>query len=298
MAVAAVPRITSALLAAAGGVVHGFFGRQGGVSAGDFAGLNCSRWCGDEAAAVEANIARVGAAVGVRPARVFTNRQAHGCRVRRVDDAADAARVFAGDAQVARAPGVALGVLGADCAPVLLADPAARVIGAAHAGWRGALAGVVEAAVAEMARLGARPARIVCAVGPAIQADSYRVGDDWARRFRAASPVACEACFRRGDGGEGGRGRGGGDRNRGRDGSDRSHGGAGGDSGDWHFDLPGYVRLRLVRAGVRAVAVDLLPHDTFADARFFSHRRAARGRQLSVIALRAGAQLESPPESG
>jgi len=321
-----VPRITGALLAAADGVVHGFFGRAGGVSVGGYGELNCSRWCGDDAAAVAANLARAGAALGV--ARVVTCRQVHGCRVRRVavddaaavaDDATDtgtaiddatgtdtgtvatgtvtgttadtdtvtAAQVFAGDALVTAVPGVAVGVLGADCAPLLLADPAARVVGAAHAGWRGALAGVAEAAVAEMLRLGARPAGIVCAIGPAIQVDSYRVGDDWARRFRAASPVACDDCFRRGGGGDGARARfrhprsllsGGGDGD--------------GDTGDragpaWHFDLPGYLRLRLTRAGV--AAIDTLPNDTFTDAQFFSHRRAQGqpcGRQLSAIALR------------
>jgi len=338
-----VPRITGALLAAADGVVHGFFGRAGGVSVGGYGELNCSRWCGDDAVAVAANLARAGAALGV--ARVVTCRQVHGCRVRRVavDDAdtadtdtdtaditvtnattdadtgttvdtvtaigtgtgtvtatADtdtvtaiddatvtAARIFAGDALVTAVPGVAVGVLGADCAPLLLADPAARVVGAAHAGWRGALAGVAEAAVAEMLRLGARPAGIVCAIGPAIQVDSYRVGDDWARRFRAASPVACDDCFRRGGGGDGARARfrhprsllsGGGD--------------GAGDTGDragpaWHFDLPAYLRLRLTRAGV--AAIDTLPNDTFTDAQFFSHRRAQGqpcGRQLSAIALR------------
>jgi len=361
-----VPRITGALLAAADGVVHGFFGRAGGVSVGGYGELNCSRWCGDDAAAVAANLARAGAALGV--ARVVTCRQVHGCRVRRVavDDAvttdtdtdtaditvtnattdadtgttvdtgtaigtgtgtvtadtatvtvADdatvtaiddatvaAARIFAGDALVTAVPGVAVGVLGADCAPLLLADPAARVVGAAHAGWRGALAGVAEAAVAEMLRLGARPAGIVCAIGPAIQVDSYRVGDDWARRFRAASPVACDDCFRRGGGGDGARARfrhprsllsGGGDG----DAPPRhprvalSGGGDGaGDTGDragpaWHFDLPAYLRLRLTRAGV--AAIDTLPNDTFTDAQFFSHRRAQGqpcGRQLSAIALR------------
>lgn len=274
---ATTPHIKSAVLAA-DGVEHAFFGRRGGVSAGAFESLNCSRWCGDEAVAVAANIERAGAAVGVRPARVFANRQAHGCRVRRIDAGDDAGATFAGDALVTAAPGLGLGVLGADCAPVLLTDPAARVVGAAHAGWRGALAGVVEAAVAEMARLGAQPARMVCAIGPAIQVASYRVGGDWARRFRAASPVACDDCFRRGDGvgdgGDNGDGDGDGD-------------GDNADSAAWYFDLPGYLRLRLARAGV--VTVDVLPHDTFADAQFFSHRRSRNqscGRQLSLIALR------------
>lgn len=282
---ASIPHITSAVLASADGVEHAFFGRRGGVSAGAFESLNCSRWCGDDPAAVAANIGRAGAAVGLDPARVFANRQAHGCRVRRVHRngaADDAGALFAGDALVAAAPGLGLGVLGADCAPVLLADPAARVVGAAHAGWRGALAGVVEAAVADMARLGAQPARMVCAIGPAIQVDSYRVGGDWVRRFRAASPVACEECFRRGDGDGDGDDGDGGDGDGGDDDGDGDR-----DSAAWHFDLPGYLRLRLARAGV--AAVDVLPHDTFADAQFFSHRRSRNqpcGRQLSLIALR------------
>ena len=241
---------------------------------------------------------------------VFVCRQAHGCRVRRVEAGADARAVFAGDAQVTRAAGVALGVLSADCAPLLFADPVARVVGAAHAGWRGALAGVTDAVVAEMARLGARPERMVCAVGPAIQVDSYPVGADWARRVRAASPVACGDCFRCGGGDSGDAdSSGNGDRHshsdsgdgRGNDG-DGGREGSGGrsDDGDGsgngssnhnpiHFDLPNYLRRRLARAGVGAV--EKLAHDTFADARFFSHRRSqARGgtcgRQLSVIMLR------------
>jgi len=214
-----------------------------------------------------------------------------------VEAGADASAVFAGDAQVTRAAGVALGVLSADCAPLLFADPVARVVGAAHAGWRGALAGVTDAVVAEMARLGARPGRMICAVGPAIQVDSYPVGADWARRFRAASPVACADCFRRGgDFGDGDSCSDGGDDRHSHsdsgDGRGNDGGGSGNGSGNHnpiHFDLPNYLRRRLARAGVGAV--EKLAHDTFADARFFSHRRSqARGgtcgRQLSVIMLR------------
>ncbi|MDD9821612.1 MAG: polyphenol oxidase family protein [Gammaproteobacteria bacterium] len=280
-----VPRVFcvgSALLSAVEGVEHGFFGRPGEVCGG------------------------FGMSAGMPAGAVFVCRQAHGCRVRRVEAGADARAVFAGDAQVTRAAGVALGVLSADCAPLLFADPVARVVGAAHAGWRGALAGVTDAVVAEMARLGARPGRMVCAVGPAIQVDSYPVGADWARRVRAASPVACGDCFRCGGGDSGdadssgngdrhshsdsGDGRGN-DGDGGRDGSGgRSDDGDGsGNPNPIHFDLPNYLRRRLARAGVGAV--EKLAHDTFADARFFSHRRSqARGgtcgRQLSVIMLR------------
>lgn len=256
----ALPGLASTPLAAAGPLRHAFYGRRGGVSAGVFASLNCSRWCGDAGVSVDANLGRVAADLG--GARIFTNRQVHGRRVREITAAADPGEVFEGDGLVTGEAGLGLGVLAADCAPVLFADPVSGVIGAAHAGWRGALAGVTDAVVAEMARLGARPQRIICAIGPAIQFHSYRVGARWAGRFRAASPFPCDDCFR---------------------------GNAAGDT--CHFDLPGYLRMRLARAGVGAI--DTLADDTFADpAQFFSHRRSTHhgeagcGRHISVIALR------------
>jgi len=256
----ALPHLASSLFAAAGPVRHGFYGRRGGVSDGVFASLNCSRWCGDAGVSVDANLRRVAADLG--GVRIFTPRQVHGRRVREITAAAGPGDEFEGDGLVTGEAGLGLGVLAADCAPVLFADPVSGIIGAAHAGWRGALAGVTDAVIAQMVRLGARPQRIICAIGPAIQFNSYRVGARWARRFRAASPFACDGCFR---------------------------GSAAGDT--CYFDLPGYLRMRIARAGVGAI--DTLAGDTFANpAQFFSHRRSTHrgdatcGRQISVIALR------------
>ena len=253
------PRFASALLDAAGAVRHGFYGRRGGVSAGVFASLNGGRLSGDRPALVRANLARVADDLG--GARLFTNRQVHGARVRIITTDADPDEPFEGDGMVTREAGLCLGVLAADCAPVLFADP--PVIGTAHAGWRGALLGVTDAVIGEMTRLGARPERIVCAIGPAIQARSYRVGAELVARFRTESPFPCEDCFHR-------------------------EPTAAGDH--HHFDLPRYLRLRIARAGI--AAIDTLADDTFRDeARFFSYRRSSRrgeadyGRQISAIAL-------------
>ncbi len=276
-----IPHRASALLAAASCIRHGFYGRQGGVSGGEFASLNCAADCGDRPDAVAANRRLVAGDLGV--ARICLNRQVHSARTRIIaaadlvdSDTADtmdsadsipadpdtdlAHPLLPADALVTRETGVALGVLTADCAPVLLVDPVAGVIGAAHAGWRGALLGVVEAVVEGMVALGGRPNRMVAAVGPAIQCRSYSVGGEFHAHFRAESPVPCATCFQRhGDG--------------------------------YRFDLPHYVRLRLARTGVPERAIEVLADDTFADETLFSHRRsrlrgeAGGGRQLAAIAL-------------
>ncbi|MGR3913631.1 MAG: polyphenol oxidase family protein [Gammaproteobacteria bacterium] len=250
------PRLAGASLDALGCVRHGFYGRQGGVSAGAFASLNCSPFAGDAPEAVTANRRIVARALGADD--MFTNSQVHGACVRVINAAADPAEVVQGDGLVTRTAGACIGVLGADCAPVLFADALAGVIGAAHAGWRGALLGVTDAVIEAMRALGASPARMVCVVGPAIQAASYRVGAPFRRRF-CAGEMPCEDFFER-------------------------------DRDGYFFDLPGYVCRRIKHAGV--TALDVLPHDTFADARrFFSYRRSrARGRmeygrQVGAIAL-------------
>ncbi|WP_448580066.1 peptidoglycan editing factor PgeF [Thermaurantiacus sp.] len=239
------------------GVRHGFLGRTGGVSTGLYESLNMGLGSGDSREAVAENRARAVAAVAPG-ARLVTLCQVHSARCVAAGEWADDARPEA-DALVTATPGLALGVLTADCAPVLLADVEAGVIGAAHAGWKGALSGVVEESVAAMERLGARRARIVGAIGPAIGPGSYEVGEEFRARFLQADQGAARFFV------EGPRGR-------------------------PHFDLPRYVEARLEAAGVgQCVRID---HDTCAfPERYFSYRRATLagepdyGRQLSLIAL-------------
>ncbi|MGG5809689.1 peptidoglycan editing factor PgeF [Falsiroseomonas sp. CW058] len=242
---------------------HGFFTRQGGVSSGPFASLNCSLSSRDDPEAVRKNRARAAAALGLWPDALLGLLQVHG---QAVADArtpwADEARPEA-DAMVTDRPGTALGIVTADCAPVLFADAGAGVIGAAHAGWRGAVAGVLEATLDAMERLGARRGRIAAVVGPCIAQASYEVGPDL--RDAVLAGGAGHARFFA----------------------------PGGREGHWQFDLPGYCLARLEAAGAGQAAA--LGIDTLAEeARFFSHRRRTLsgggpiGHQLSAIALPAG----------
>lgn len=239
---------------------HAFFTRAGGVSTGRFATLNCSLSGRDDPRAVAENRARARAALGGPVlAGLF---QVHGDAVAVVEEPwGDDARPQA-DALVTCRRGIALGIVTADCAPVLFLDTAAGVIGAAHAGWRGALAGVLEATVAAMERLGAARGRIAAAIGPTIAQANYEVAADMRDAVLAADPAHARF-FADGDR------------------SDR-----------WRFDLPGFCTAALARAGVAQV-IDL-GLDTYADpARFFSYRRATHdragpiGHQLSAIALPA-----------
>jgi polyphenol oxidase len=252
--------LTAAILEGLRGVRHGFFTRAGGVSEGEFASLNCGYSSGDRATRVEANRARALDQLGVAPGSLCTVRQVHGAGVVVARAPQPQPPTVPADALVTDRPGIALGVVCADCAPVLLADPDARVIGAAHAGWRGALAGVVEATVLAMVELGARPDGIRAAIGPCIAQASYEVGPELLTRFARADPAAAELFVPD-------------------PGSDRLR-----------FDLKGYVLLRLARAHIAARAA--LPDDTHADeARFFSARRSRQrggerfGLLLSAIAL-------------
>lgn len=240
------------------GIPHGFLGRRGGVSSGVHGGLNVGLGSGDDRAAVAENRRRAVAAVAPGAA-LATLYQVHSATCV-VASAAwpDEARPEA-DALVTDRPGLVLGILTADCAPVLLADRAAGVIGAAHAGWKGAFGGVVEATVAAMEKLGAARGRIVAAIGPCIARASYEVDDGFLARLAAADP-ANERFF------------------------------AAGRPGHHQFDLEAYVAARLAAAGV--TRVDALGLDTYADPdRFFSYRRATHrgepdyGRQISLIAL-------------
>lgn len=237
------------------GVPHGFLGRRGGVSVGTIAGLNVGHGAEDDSEAVAENRRRAVAAVlpGARLATVYQVHSPDAVDVREPWPHDDRPRA---DAMVTDRPGLLLGVVTADCAPVLLADRQAGVIGAAHAGWRGARGGVLENAVAAMERLGAARARIAAAVGPAIAQQSYEVD----ARFREAFTADDERFFTPGR------------------------------AGHWQFDLEAYVAARLSAAGVETV--DRLGLDTYADAaRFFSYRRATHrgdptyGRQFSLIGL-------------
>jgi YfiH family protein len=241
--------------AALGAVPHGFLGRRGGVSQGVVAGLNVGHGAGDEADAVAENRARAVAAVlpGAQLATVYQVHSVEAVTVVRPWPHAERPRA---DAMATDRPGVLLGVVTADCAPVLLADAVAGVIGAAHAGWRGAHGGVLEAVVGEMVGLGAERGRIAAAIGPAIAQPSYEVDE----AFRARFTDADDALF------------------------------APGRPGHWQFDLEGYVAARLDRTGVGTI--DRLGLDTYPDApRFFSYRRSTHrgeadyGRQISLIGL-------------
>lgn len=245
--------ITSALPAR-----HGFFTRRGGVSVGPYASLNCSLSGGDDPAQVAVNRGRAMAALDLPPAALHGVRQVHGTAVVVVDG--DWAAGRAADALVTARSGVALGIVTGDCAPVLFAEPRAGVVGAAHAGWRGALAGVLEATVAAMAGLGAAPARIQAAVGPCIGARSYEVAADLRDAVLA------------------------------RDAADARWFADGARPDRWLFDLSGYCVARLAALGLDRV--ETTPADTLAEPeRFFSHRRrtlaggGAIGHQLSAVAL-------------
>jgi purine-nucleoside/S-methyl-5'-thioadenosine phosphorylase / adenosine deaminase len=242
------------------GIRHGFFTRQGGVSEGIFASLNCGFGSSDEAAKVAENRARAMAALGLGGERLLTCYQVHSAEVVVVDRPWQRGEAPRADAMVTGTPEIALGILTADCAPVLFADAGARIIGAAHAGWRGALTGVLEATVAAMERLGAKPQRISAAIGPCIGRESYEVGAEFPAPFLAEN--AANAAFFR----------------------------ATPRQGHFLFDLAGYVAARLKRLGL--ARIETIPGDTAAEAeRFFSYRRSCHrkerdyGRELSAITL-------------
>ncbi|WP_288413201.1 peptidoglycan editing factor PgeF [uncultured Sphingomonas sp.] len=240
------------------GVAHGFLGRRGGVSTGVVAGLNTGLGSGDDPAAIAENRRRVVDAV-LPGASLCGLYQVHSASVVRVLTAFPDGERPQGDAMVTERPNILLGILTADCAPVLLADRDAGVVGAAHAGWKGALAGVTDATIAQMEKLGARADRIAAAVGPCIARASYEVDMGFVERFCSTDPEN-ERFFAE---------------NR---------------PGHARFDLEAYVVHRLAAAGVRRI--EALGQDTYAqEDRFFSFRRATHrgeadyGRQLSVIGL-------------
>lgn len=241
------------------GLRHRFFTREGGVSQGLYASLNCGYGSSDRRDHVTANRMRVAATMGLEEAALITVHQHHTNTVVVVDTDWDVEARPVADAMVTALPNRALGILTADCAPVLLADAEAGVIGAAHAGWRGALTGVLDNTIAAMVALGARLDRICAAIGPCIGQRSYQVGSEFVAAF-AAQSTDNDAFFSPAD-----------------------------SEGRRHFDLASYAGQRLARAGIGRI--ETAAHDTCADERrFFSFRRATLrretdyGRQISSIA--------------
>lgn len=237
-------------------IAHGFFGRTGGVSRGIYASLNCGLGSSDDVLNVTENRRRAREALG--STALNTLYQIHSPTVVTVDAVWETAPQA--DAMVTKTRGIALGVLSADCAPILLADAQAKVIGAAHAGWKGALSGVVEASVAAMEAQGAERSRIAAAIGPCISQANYEVGDEFRARFLAADADSARFFT------------------------------AGARAAHHQFDLESYVAQRLTRAGVDNVS--RLSTCTYArKADFFSFRRATHrgegdyGRELSAIVL-------------
>jgi YfiH family protein len=241
-----------------GDVRHAFLGREGGVSTGIHAGLNVGLGSDDDRAAIAENRRRATEAV-LPGAALVTLHQVHSADAVIVDAPFPDNERPEADALVTNRPGLLLGILTADCAPILFTDEAAGVVGAAHAGWKGAIGGVTDATIAAMETLGAERGRIVAAIGPCIARGSYEVDESFIMRFCEADPEN-ERFF------------------------------ADGRAGHWQFDLEGYVAARLAAAGVGRI--EALGLDTYADeARFFSYRRATHrgepgyGRQISLIGL-------------
>jgi len=249
----------SSLLAAIPGLRHAFFGREGGVSGGVYEGLNGGLGSNDDPAHVAENRRRMAEQMGVAPAHLISVHQIHS------PDAVVATGPWPGetrpraDAIVTRTAGIAIGVTAADCGPILFADPAARVIGAAHAGWKGALTGVLESTIEEMEKLGADRSGMVAAIGPLIRQRSYEVGGEFVERFLdadAENGVFFIPSVR---------------------------------SGHSMFDLAGFIRMRLENAGV--LMIDDIGIDTYSDERFYSYRRSVHrnepdyGRHVHAIAL-------------
>jgi polyphenol oxidase len=251
--------IESPLLAAIPGLRHAFFSREGGVSSGIYAALNGGVGSHDDPRHVAENRRRMAEQMGVAPQRLLTAFQVHSPDVAVATTPWDTATRPKADAIVTRTPGLAIGVTAADCGPVLLADARARVIAAAHSGWKGALAGIVESTVAAMEKLGADRSHIVAAIGPLIRQQSYEVGNEFVERFleQEAESALFFLPARR--------------------------------EGHAMFDLAGFIRKRLEQA--RVLVIDDIGIDTYSDERFFSYRRSVHrseadyGRHVHAIVL-------------
>lgn len=241
-------------------VRHAFFTRQGGVSEGIYASLNGGIGSGDDPARVAENRRRMTEQLGLPPASLLSLYQIHSDQAVMVEEAWDREHRPRADALATRVPGLALAISSADCGPLLFADPENAVVGAAHAGWKGALTGIVEATLTAMEELGAERDAIVAVLGPTIGREAYEVGPEFRQRFEADDPANARFFGP----------------------SERE--------GHAHFDLPGYIRARLERAGIGEFAD--LNLCTYADeSRFFSYRRATHrrekdyGRLISAIAV-------------
>lgn len=242
------------------GVRHGFFTREGGHSDGLYASLNCGFGSGDDKETVQRNREAVSSRLHVDVNRLLTVFQSHSPDVLVVEEPWDIRRPPKADAMVTATPGMAIGVLTADCTPVIFADREGRAVGAAHAGWKGALAGVIEATVGALERLGAGLQDLHATIGPTICQANYEVGPEFFDLFIADDPANVRFFTA----------------------SDRP--------GHYRFDLPALVRTRLERLGL--AAVEDLGLCTYGDeGRFFSYRRATHrgepvyGRQISAILL-------------
>jgi polyphenol oxidase len=248
----------SPALAAVSSVRHGFFGREGGVSAGDFASNNMSLTVGDAPDWVETNRASAAATLGYGGDDLCLVRQTHSTIVRVLTERPGDDGLHEADAIVSTVRGLALGILTADCTPVLFVDPMVRVIGAAHAGWRGAVDGICTATVKAMVELGADPSRIMAAIGPTISGANYEVGDNFMDDFMALQPEGYRH-FSQAPG-------------------ERTH-----------FDLPGFVAAQLEKSGV--ATIERIGGCTYGQPhRYFSHRYATHhqtrtGRQIAIIGL-------------
>lgn len=254
--------ISSEALRPLPGIRHGFFSREGGVSSGDYASLNCGLGSDDDPELVKINRARIAASLDVEPDCLLSVYQIHSATAEYVTGPFISDEIPKADALVTDRPGLAIGILTADCTPVLFADPEQGVIGAAHAGWKGALGGVLESTIELMESLGAKRANIIAAIGPAISWKAYQVGPEFWDTFMESDEES-ESFFR----------------------DDQV-------TGRFQFDLPGYVehRLRKLKPG-QITNSNLCTYSE--EALFFSFRRATHrqepdyGRQISAISLSA-----------
>ncbi len=250
--------VTPSLFEVAEGIRYRFFTRRNGVSEGEFASLNCSVKVGDDPAKVRENMRRVASNLGCTVEKIFVLHQTHSASVVSVTSKEPFEKTPFADALVTNCPNVYLGIKTADCAPVLFADVENRIIGAAHAGWRGAVGGVLENTLTVMEETGASRGNILAMIGPCIAPQSYEVGQDMYDEFLKAD-VKAALFFTPAD------------------------------AGKYRFDLPGYIMARLERAGIGAA--EWVGADTYLSEKdYFSFRRSSQkgercGRQLSVIGL-------------
>jgi YfiH family protein len=247
-------------LTALPGIRHGFFTRAGGISTGIYASLNCGLGSSDATERVLENRRRVAAYLGGRFDGVVTLYQEHGAKAFTVTQPIARDALPKADAVVTSTPGLVIGVLTADCAPVLFADPDANVVAAAHAGWRGAVAGIIESTITAMERLGAERSRIAAAIGPCINQPAYEVGADFEAELLARDPAYARFLARREVGSKA------------------------------HFDLPGFVLGRIAEAGIANI-VNAAECTHGNESLFFSYRRTTQrkeadyGRQISAIVV-------------